>query len=71
MSESTSWLNSVSYYSVAELAVLSGLSRDTIRGYILKGRIRATKLDGQTGSWFIAVPDGDAFLEALARPVAA
>ena len=57
----------ISYYTVDDLAVCSGLPRSTIAGYILKGRIPATTFNGW---WLIAIPDGDAFLEALAKPVA-
>ena len=58
------------YYTIAELAGMSGLHRNTIKGYILKGRIRGFKLSGRTGYWLIPLPDGDAFLEAIAKPVA-
>ncbi|MCH7707536.1 MAG: helix-turn-helix domain-containing protein [Myxococcales bacterium] len=57
----------ISYYTVDDLAVRSGLPRSTIVGYILKGRIPATMFNGW---WLIAVPEGDAFLESIAEPVA-
>ncbi len=58
------------YYTVAELAELTRLHHNTIKGYAVRGKLDAFKLPGKTGQWLIPSAAGDAFLESIRKPVA-